>query len=324
VRAPRLKRLHLTSLASDLLPLFDFLCVLLAAQLSTLVYGSWLAASGPALVYGEDFGKVVLAVAVLAIFLLYDRRFGSNLGQEHRGLLIRGFALRVALLTGLVLAVGAVGNSLQSFPAWWLALWFGTSLLLTSFTRVLAAGSVWRLQHQTTAKEVIAVVGTGLEAYRLVLALQQLPPGTVDLLGIFEDQDSHDDRYTIKATGTLAQLLELGQFGRIDWIVLALPPTSERAVLSIVQQLKVLSVPIGLSPTHIGLGAPFRTVDSVGDRLLISESADGPMQRWESLIRGGHWLGSDTQRGAGDGHTPSSPPHSIRTRAPQGQVGQAP
>ncbi|MDO8704276.1 MAG: WecB/TagA/CpsF family glycosyltransferase, partial [Sulfuricaulis sp.] len=87
--------------------------------------------------------------------------------------------------------------------------------------------------------------------------------------------------------GTLAQLIELGKTRKIDWILLTLPPTAEQRVLSMVQRLKALSVPIGLCPQHVGLTVPYRTIDYVGGSVPVSLLADRPIKRWEAVVKGG-------------------------------------
>jgi exopolysaccharide biosynthesis WecB/TagA/CpsF family protein len=92
---------------------------------------------------------------------------------------------------------------------------------------------------------------------------------------------------TIKPTGTVAQLIELGKTRKIDWILLTLPPTAEQRLLSIMQRLKALSVPIGLCPQHVGLTVPYRTINYVGDSVPVSLLADRPIKRWDAVIKAG-------------------------------------
>src|SRR4029077_12956754 len=179
------------------------------------------------------------------------------------------------------------GQALDSFPNGWLLLWFVSSLSLTSLTRVLAAQYLRRLQRQGVLTEVIAVVGAGPVADRLVQALRQTRPETIELLGVFDDKILGAVPSTIRSSGTLAQLLELGKTRKIDWILLTLPPTAEHRLLSIVQRLKALSVPIGLCPQHVGLTVPYRTIDYVGDSVPVSLLADRPIKRWNAVLKAG-------------------------------------
>jgi len=285
--APRMSSRNLAFLAGDLLPLFDFICLFLAAFLSTLLYSRWLAPAGLAPGFGSDFEPAALVAAVLAPFILYDKRFGSVASRGQMPVLVRSYALRFTIFAGVVLALGAVSQALDAFPPGWLVIWFATSLLLASLTRVLVARYVRRLQRRGVLTEVIAVVGAGPVADRLVQALRQTRPETIELLGVFDDKIAGAVPGTIKRAGTLAQLIELGKTRKIDWILLTLPPTAEHRLLSIVQRLKALSVPIGLCPQHVGLTVPYRTIDYVGDSVPVSLLADRPIRRWDAVIKAG-------------------------------------
>jgi len=275
------------SMTSSLLLLFDFICLFLAAFLSTLLYSRWLAPAGLAPGFGSDFEPAALVAAVLAPFILYDKRFGSVASRGQMPVLVRSYALRFTIFAGVVLALGAVSQALDAFPPGWLVIWFATSLLLASLTRVLVARYVRRLQRRGVLTEVIAVVGAGPVADRLVQALRQTRPETIELLGVFDDKIAGAVPGTIKRAGTLAQLIELGKTRKIDWILLTLPPTAEHRLLSIVQRLKALSVPIGLCPQHVGLTVPYRTIDYVGDSVPVSLLADRPIRRWDAVIKAG-------------------------------------
>jgi polysaccharide biosynthesis protein PslA len=281
---PHIAIRNAASLTSDLIPLFDLACLFLAASLSTFLTTHWL---GFAPRFGNGFQHAALVAAVLAPFILYDKRFGAVAGRGRMPPLVRSHALRFTLFAGVALALGALSQALDNFPRGWLVLWFASSLLLTSLTRVLAAQYVRRLQRQGVLSEVIAVVGAGPVADRLVQALRQTRPQTIELLGVFDDKILGAVPSIIKSAGTLAHLLELGKTRKIDWILLTLPPTAEARLLSIVQRLKALSVPIGLCPQHVGLTVPYRTIDYVGDSVPVSLLADRPIKRWNAVLKAG-------------------------------------
>ncbi len=270
------------SMTGDVLLVFDLACLFLAAFLGTLLYTHWL---GFAPRFGSGFEQTGLVAAMLAPFVLYDKGFGSVASRGQMPLLIRSHALRFTLFAGVILALGALSQALDDFPRSWLIVWLASSLLLTSLTRVLAARYVRRLQRQGVLTEVIAVVGAGPVADRLVQALRQTRPETIELLGVFDDKVLGAVPSTIQSSGTLAQLLELGKTRKIDWILLTLPPTAEHRLLSIVQRLKALSVPIGLCPQHVGLTVPYRTIDYVGDSVPVSLLADRPIKRWNAVLK---------------------------------------
>ncbi len=280
-------RRNASAIASDLLPLCDFLSLLLAAPLGTLLYAHVLAAPGLAPGFGGAFEPVAWMAAILAPFILYDSRFGAVASRGQTSVLVRSHALRFALFAGVVLVLGGLGPVLAHVPPGWLTIWFAAGLLLTALARVLVARTMRRLQRRGVLTEVVAVVGAGPVADRLVQTLRQARADSIELLGIFDDKIVGAVPGTIKPSGTLAQLIELGKTRRIDWILLTLPATAEQRVMSIVQRLKALSVSIGLCPQHVGLAVPYRTIDYVGDNVPVSLLADRPIKRWEAVIKGG-------------------------------------
>jgi Undecaprenyl-phosphate glucose phosphotransferase len=275
-----------TELASDLLPLCDLLSLFLVASFGTALYAVWPTAADLAFGFEKSFEHKALIAVVLAPFILYDKRFGAiaSLGQMSR--LVRSHLFRFTIFAGLMLLLGATSRSLNTFPLAWLIVCFAASLLLTSLTRVLIAVYVRRLQRHGALTEVIAIVGAGPLADRLVQSLRQTRPACIEVLGIFDDKIAGAVPSEIKSSGTLAKLIELGKTRKIDWILLTLPATAEDRLQSITQRLRTLSVPIALCPQHMGLKTPFRDLDFVGDGLPVSLLADQPIKRWDAVAKG--------------------------------------
>ena len=276
---------NLASLASDLVPLCDFLCLFAAATLSTLLYTYWFVPSGVGHGQRNDFAQAALVAAVLAPFILYDKRFGAVASRGQMAVLVRSHALRFSMLGVLVFAMGAISQALEDFPRGWLVIWFTTSLLLTSITRVLMGQYVRRLQRQGALAEVVAVVGAGPVADRLVHSLRQTRSESIELLGVFDDRVDRLGPDSILPAGSLEQLIELGKTRKIDWILLTLPPMAEHRVQAMVQRLKALSVPIGLCPQHVSLALPYHTIDYVGDTVPVGLLADRPIKRWDAVVK---------------------------------------
>ena len=274
------------SLAGSLLPLCDILTLLLAGYLSTLLYTGTLGSVSLPIGSWAAFGPAVLVAAVLAPFILYDKQFGLLASRAQGALLVRGHGLRFVLLAGVVFAIGVANQSLTALPGAWLVLWGTTSLLFTSLTRVLLAAKLRHLERGGVLSEVIAIVGSGPLADRLV---KQLRRGNqnIELLGVFDDKIQGAERGSVARTGSVAELIELGKTRKIDWIVMTLPCTAEDRLRAIVQRLKALAVPIGLCPENVGLTLPFHQIDYVGEGVPVTLLADRPIRRWGAVIKGG-------------------------------------
>jgi Undecaprenyl-phosphate glucose phosphotransferase len=275
------------AMASDLLPLCDFVCLFMTASLSTAFYLHWLTSFGFASGIGNDVEHAKWVAAVLAPFILYDKHFGAIASRGSIATLVRSYVVRFAVFVGVILALGVVSRSLNTFPLAWLVIWFSASLCLTSVTRALMVQYVRRLQRQGVLTKVIAVVGAGPAADRLMHSLRQTQTESIEVLGVFDDKIIGAAPSEIKSSGNLDQLIELGKTRKIDWIVLTLPPTAEQRLQSIAQRLRELSVPIGFCPEHVGLLTPHRVVDYVGDRVPVRLLADRPIKRWDAVTKVG-------------------------------------
>ena len=276
---------NVVSMVGSVALILDPICLAVAAWLSTVIYMHWGMSLSLSREFGGDLVHGALVAVVLAPFTLYDKRFGATASRGHLPGLLRSHVLRFAMWAAVVLVLGAVSRTLDGFPSGWLALWFAMSLLLTSLTRVAVAQYMRRLQRQGVLREVIAVVGAGEVADRLVHTLCQTRRETIELLGVFDDRINRAKLGSADPAGTVSQLIELGKTRKIDWIVLALPPTAETRLLAIVARLKALAVPIGLAPQHVGSAVPYRTVEYVGDSVPVALLADRPIKRWDAVAK---------------------------------------
>ncbi len=275
----------LFSLASGLLMLLDVLCIGIAAQVATLLHSQ-----GPLPLVLGGWGAEALAVwgaALLAPFLLHDRRFAAPQGETAPKVLALRHLLRVALLAMLFAAMATASQQMAHFPAAWLATWLVASLAATSLTRIAIASSIARLQRRGALSEVIAVVGAGAAADRLVNELRPPRQQGIELLGVFDDtpfDDSPAQAGSTALAGTVDDLIELGKTRKIDWIVLALPDAPEHALKAMVQRLKALAVPITLCPQHIGSLASPQAFEWVAGSVAVAVLAQRPMRRrWDAL-----------------------------------------
>lgn len=242
-------------LIGDLLPLLDFFGVLLAAYLGTLLYASWVAPGAAAAGILEGGGRAALAAAVLAPFLLCDRAFVAFASAGQTAAVVRCYAVRFLMFTGVVAAIGLASRPLAELPRGWLALWFAATLVVTALTRLQLVALLRRLERSGTLTESIAVVGAGPVADRLIHHLRQTRGDSVAILGVFDDRATRHAGLRHPPTGSIADLLELGKTQPLDWILLTLPPTAVDRVHGVVRRLKALAFPVGLCPQDVGLDA---------------------------------------------------------------------
>ena len=212
------------SMVGELTLVLDPLCVFAAASLSTLLCGQWFMPPGWPASIGNDLALAALVAAVLAPFILYDKQFGAVASRGRMAALMRSHMLRFSMLAALLFGLGAAGRALDDLPRSWMFIWFASSLVLSSLTRLLMGQYVRRRQRDGSLCEVVAVVGAGPVADRVVHSLRQTRSTSVELLGVFDDRADRADPGSLTPEGTLEQLIELGKTRKIDWILLTLPP----------------------------------------------------------------------------------------------------
>jgi Undecaprenyl-phosphate glucose phosphotransferase len=271
-------------LASDLLPLFDLALLLLFSSLAGWLDG-WALLPDDA---GRGLAHATLAVSVLAPFMLYDPGFAGAVQRGRLFELLRSHVWRFLLFAAgsvtlmALLAGGGVDDTRSPHVAAWLV----GALLLTLLTRVLVGWQVGLMQREGRLAQVVAVVGSGARAQRLVRSLGQAGAQRVELLGVFDDMPAGAAAASLATTGSIAQLIALAATRRIDWIVLALPPMRPQRLRTVLRQLQGLSVPIGLCPQHAGPAGPPFVVDALAGSVPVQRLASRPIARWDAVAKG--------------------------------------
>lgn len=273
------------ALASDLLPLWDIALMLLSPFITNYVYRALIAPADFDIHLWTNYEKQALASAIIAPFILGDRRFGADAARRQISLLIQAHSARFVKFIGVVLAVGFATRSLDSLPRGWALIWLGTSFFFTLSTRILLAQHLKHLEYRGVLSQAIAIVGAGPIADRLIRHLLQSQPGKIELLGVFDDRASRNDGRMFIPKGTVNDLLELGKSRTIDWILVAIPSTADDRVLEIVHTLKTLAVPVGLCPESVGLKLPNHIINYVGDGLPVTMLADRPIRYWDAVVK---------------------------------------
>jgi hypothetical protein len=280
----------LVSLAGGLLPVLDVLGVFAAATATTWLYSAWLATGSlPFTGWSGNELTALGATGLLAAVCLYDPAFGTRASRGQAAALVSRYGLGFVLFAVAALVIAYASGALDNLPVSWLALYFGWTLLLTAVGRLFLASTIRALEHQGPLTEVIAIVGAGPLADRLVRHLRETRGDRVAILGIFDDQptDPHSHRVDPGqiVAGNVNDLLALGTTRTIDWILVALPCTAEHPLDHLVQRLKALSAPIGLCPQNFGLTLPGRTIDFVGDGVPVTRLANWPIRHWKAIAR---------------------------------------
>lgn len=277
-------------MVSGVLLVLDFLSLLFSLLFSKSVIENTYVFKNGINISVHGFVQVVLLVAIPALFVLYDKHFGAIASRGNMWRLMRLHFIRFMVFASFVLVLCSFDKISNRFPVQALLVWMAAGLSLTSVARLVVAYTVRRFQRKGELIEVVAIVGAGQVADRLVEALERSQGNTVELLGVFDDKVLNAPDSKIKSTGTVDDLLEIGKSRKIDWILMTLPATAEQRVQELTQRLKALSVPIGLCPQHVGLTIPYRIVDFVNGTVPVSILAGSQSKRWDEFLKSAEYL----------------------------------
>jgi len=278
---------EVVQILKDVMPLLDLVSLMAAAYAST---GLFMALRDHAVDFAtlwSDYGRSALAAAIPAPFLLHESRIPQHrAGPGKPTAQLRPFFGHFLEFIGLVLAIGFVSGALDTTPRGLIVLWLAAGFALTLSNRLLLAACLRRLERKGILCETVAVVGAGPVADRLIRHLLQTRPESVRIVGVFDDHaGASDARCIFSPTGTIADLVAMGQKGSIDWALITLPCTAERRVQSLVHTLKSLAITVGLCPQNIGMSVPCEAIGYLGDGLPVTLLADRPIKLWSAVAK---------------------------------------
>ncbi len=273
------------TLSSDLLPLCDFLGLLLLLSLAMLAQSlGGLPALPPD--HASAFFQAAFGATVLAPFILYDKRFGELASQNRDFSLALRFGARFTVFGLLVLVFWDVGPPHDGLATQTFVGALSIALLLTAGWRLALSRYIRHMRRCGHLAQHVAVVGAGPMGDRLVRVLQRNHPDTIRFVGVFDDRLDHRSAVAVEPLGNLDELIALGRTQRLDWILLTLPVGAEPRLSAITQRLSILQVPIALCPQDLDLDLPLGSTALVADQVAMSLLADRPLRRWDVLIKG--------------------------------------
>ncbi|HEY2870722.1 MAG TPA: undecaprenyl-phosphate glucose phosphotransferase [Reyranella sp.] len=167
----------------------------------------------------------------------------------------------------------------------WAAAWFSGAFALMGFGRFI----LWRrMQAWTRAGrlgEVVAIVGAGPVAQRLLRSLTTRP-SPLRVLGVYDDGAAELPRscmgYPIR--GTVDDLVNEARQQHIDTVLVALPLNDDRQLVEAMNRLCQLPVNVRLCPDAFGLRlGQVRASHMAGHTFL--NVVDRPLSGWPSIAK---------------------------------------
>ncbi len=216
-------------LLNDALVAWDFLGGLLTAWMFLAIAGHDAAVDAPG---GAMLGGILFG-SLLAALVLRDRRLAAAAGYAAAGLLIRRLLVRAGVAAALLLGAGLATRSFDDTARLRVLLWAASALATMLLGRLALLLHVRRLLRSGALRSVVAVVGEGEAAWRVMQSLSR-PGSGIELLGPFggpdcgpdsrPDCDVGRDGSGGRSAGSVDDLVRLAQRrGPLDRVIVATP-----------------------------------------------------------------------------------------------------
>ncbi|MCB1382801.1 MAG: undecaprenyl-phosphate glucose phosphotransferase [Notoacmeibacter sp.] len=198
-----------------------------------------------------------------------------------RTLLAYAGAFALMALTGFFLK-----NSAQ-FSRVWFGGWAAGGFVALMAMRFFISRLIIRWSRNGRMERRAVIVGGGQEAERLIRGIEQSPFNDIRICGMFDDRDDHRSPPIVAGypkLGTIDDLLEFARIAQIDMLIVAMPLTAERRVLTMLKKVWVLPVDIRLSAHSNLLQFRPRAYSYVGSVPML-DIFDKPITDWDSVAK---------------------------------------
>jgi Undecaprenyl-phosphate glucose phosphotransferase len=131
------------------------------------------------------------------------------------------------------------------------------------------------------------IVGGGQAAEKLIRSIEKQPDNDIRICGIFDDRDNRRSPPIVAGypkLGTVSELIEFVRITRIDMLIVSLPLSAEKRVLSLLKKLWVLPLDIRLSAHSTRFQFRPRSYSYIGSVPML-EIFDRPIHDWDSVAK---------------------------------------
>jgi Undecaprenyl-phosphate glucose phosphotransferase len=232
----------------------------------------------PALVLGGSLMTVMLLELTDSYQMTTLRRPLAHLGTL---LLVWAGSFALMSLAGFFLKVSA------DFSRVWFAGWLAAGLVLFIVMRLITARLVRRWARNGVMERRAVIVGGGGSAETLIRSIERQPDNDIRICGLFDDRDDTRSPPVVAGypkLGNIAELTTFARIARIDMLIVALPITAEKRVLSMLKKLWVLPVDIRLSAHSAELHFRPRSYSYIGAVPML-DIFDKPIHDWDSVAK---------------------------------------
>jgi Undecaprenyl-phosphate glucose phosphotransferase len=230
-------------------------------------------------------GLIVLLGTLMGINFLHlagAHRFHqfADLGAATGRVLVGWFATLGALL----LAAYAL-DPVTAADGPWIALWFSAGVVALVTSRGLLHHQMKSWSRVGRLGEVVAVVGTGPVAQRLLRSLNASPDGP-RIFGIYDDEAPSLPQRCMghPILGTVDALLHDVRRHGIDTVIVALPWTLEHVLVETLNKLSLVPVDVRLCPGEFAMRLGTVPASHIGGVTLLN-AIDHPLRDWRWIAK---------------------------------------
>jgi Undecaprenyl-phosphate glucose phosphotransferase len=202
-------------------------------------------------------------------------------GHAGRLLIVWSGTLALLALAGFLLKISV------EFSRFWFASWFVAGFALIFSLRLIFSRSIRRWARNGIMERRAVIVGGGQAAEALIRSLEQQRYNDIRICGIFDDRDNRRSPPIVAGypkLGNVAELIEFARIARVDMLIVSLPITAEKRVLSLLKKLWVLPVDIRLSAHSSELRFRPRSYSYIGSVPML-DIFDRPINNWDSVAK---------------------------------------
>ena len=235
-------------------------------------------AAGVVIALGTVLGVNFLHLLGAYKFDGLDRLVGALAPVAGGWLMNLGTLILVALLAGI--PATAAGH--------WLAVWFAGGVAALAVVRVVLYLLIGRWKRDGRLGELVAVLGTGPIARRLLMQLSARHDANFRIAGIYDDQfdgpvpatSCLGHRIAGDVDDLVADIRRLG----ITTVIVALPLSADLRLAAALNKLNLVPVDVRLCPGEFGLQLGHFDVSHVGGLTLLNVM-DRPLRDWRRIAK---------------------------------------
>jgi Undecaprenyl-phosphate glucose phosphotransferase len=205
----------------------------------------------------------------------------------HPARYLRRMTLVWAAVFAALTMAGFLLKMSEGFSRAMFGMWFIAGLVLLVGGRLLMARMIRKWNRNGRIERRALIVGGGKAAESLIRSLEMQPYNDIRICGIFDDRDDKRSPPVVAGypkLGNISELIEFARIARIDMLIVALPITAEKRVLSLLKKLWVLPVDIRLSAHSSQLQFRPRSYSFIGSVPML-DIFDKPINDWDSVAK---------------------------------------